>query len=138
MLTKKEKWIMRIMTEFEKDIKAKHSWNKNNNSVEVVYSNNRYNIKIGRSFCNPKDKFNLQTGIAIAYARLIDKEIPVYVLKDNFNINDVVIGQLFDLVRNQERYCKVKKTENGYFCTNIRTGKYLIIHENEEVIPFYP
>lgn len=138
MSIKKEKWILLMMTKFEKDPKARHNWRKKDNSVEVAYSNSRYSVKVGRSFCSPGDTFHLQTGIAIAYARLIDEEIPAYVLKDKFNINDIATGELFDLVRNQERYCKVKKVTSGYSCTNIKTGKHLIVHENEEVIPFYP
>lgn len=138
MSIKKEKWVQQMMIKFEKDPRAKHNWKRKDNVVEVTYSNNRYNIKMGRSFCCPEDNFDLQTGIAIAYARLIDEEIPAYVLRDKFNINDIATGQLFDLVRNQERYCKVKEAKGGYTCTNIKTGKRLIVHENEEVIPFYP
>lgn len=138
MSIKKNKWVLQMMTKFEKDPKAKHNWRRENNAVEVAYSNSRYNIKMGRSFCRPGDRFDLQTGIAIAYARLIDEKIPAYVLKDKFNIDDIATGELFDLVRNQERYCKVKKANGGYSCTNIKTGKHLIVHENEEIIPFYP
>lgn len=39
--------------------------------------------KIGVAICSPTDTFNLDTGLAIAWARMTDCDIPEFVLRDD-------------------------------------------------------
>ena len=144
MNVKREKWITEMLNKFYADKKSPTvTFNQELNATQVSYFISEFHVERGLYFW--ENFFDDESyseyhkrAVAIAYARLNEIEVPPYVLKDKFNINDINTGQLFDLVRNQGRYCKVKKVTNGYSCTNIKTGKHLIVHEDEEIIPFYP
>lgn len=77
-------------------------------------------------------------GIAIAYARLEKLTIPPYVLTDVIKLEDVKIGQLFDLKKNQERYVKIQLAKSGgWHCTNVVTGQHVVLPNDSEVqLPF--
>ena len=62
--------------------------------VSVLYLDTE-NPKIGVAKCNPSDTFDLETGLAIAYARANGRFIPDYVLYDGTHFNAVGVGTRF-------------------------------------------
>ena len=62
--------------------------------VSVLYLDTE-NPKIGVAKCNPSDTFDLETGLAIAYARANGRYVPDYVLYDGTPFKAVGIGTRF-------------------------------------------
>lgn len=92
------------------------------------------------SYCNFSDKFDQKTGIAIAYARLIGKHIPDYVLQNKMLVKDVKIGGMFILKFNHKTYVKIcehPSYPNEYRCTSIENGQIAIISDDSEVEKIY-
>lgn len=73
----KAKWINDIYNDYIKD---KHSNNMVNDNTTCVIIFNGIQSKMGVAVCNKKDKWDLKTGVAIAYARAKGIEIPKEVL----------------------------------------------------------
>lgn len=71
-----------------------------NGTTIVVYGDSVANPKIGVSKCSPDDKFNLDMGVAIAYARAVGEKVPDYVIKD---FNDIEIEFLAKAAREVEK-----------------------------------
>ena len=68
-----ENWVQKMWDKRFKDDKVNDVF-IDGRGVTIVY--NRRNQKIGISRCHPKDRFNRQIGIAIAYARCKGYEVP--------------------------------------------------------------
>ena len=81
------------------------------NTIIVVYGNSIENPKIGIAKCNPTDNYDIELGIAIAYARATDKTIPNWVYSDDeeLTFDEVKIGDMF--IKNYDIYLKVDKNK---------------------------
>lgn len=119
-MTKKEfkDWVDKTVREYNADFKALCLYR--GETGEIIDENKIIVLdaktgKTGMARCNPKDKFNFETGLAIAYARLRNIEIPKVEEEPNFG-----------RVKNNKMYFSVeivngkgdwrRKTEDGDYC----------------------
>lgn len=79
--------------------------------------------RIGVSKCNlDEDEFDLDTGLAIAYARAFNIEVPDYVIDDELEeLRSLPIDGTF--VLNGDNYAVVQKSYNAVRCFNLDTRK---------------
>ena len=100
-MTNKEKWIANWSEAFKKeDAKSPRTVDAIvvENTVAVVNIRAINNPKIGVAKCNPCDKFDLKTGLAIAYCRMNGFSVPSYVLRDEpkkIHISKIKVGEHF-------------------------------------------
>ena len=80
--------------------------------VSVVFLDTK-DPKIGVAKCNPSDKFDMRTGVAIAYARATGRKVPDFIMNDDtIAFTKVKIGEVFDYQNNT--YIKI--TSNRAYC----------------------
>lgn len=81
--------------------------------VSVVFLDTK-DPKIGVAKCNPSDEFDINTGVAIAYARATGRKVPDFVLNDDDTVafTKVKIGEIFDYQNNT--YIKI--SSNRAYC----------------------
>lgn len=95
--------------------------------VSVMYLDTE-RPKIGVAKCNPSDKFDLETGLAIAYARANGKDVPDYVLNDGTAFKEVAVGAQFS--HDNKRFIKIDN--NSAYCYN--DGEVYVSEGNEYVV----
>lgn len=98
---KKANWIMAKVEEFAR------AENANPYTIGAVVVRDRVTVldiadtttpKIGVAICSPDDDFDLNTGLAIAWARMTEQRVPDWVINDvpdKVCISKVRIGQHF-------------------------------------------
>lgn len=129
-------WIKKMYEKYLNDINMECTVDRMSRTVEVCKRISKYVKKISKSYCDPSDTFDRETGIAIAYARLIGEYIPDYVLQNKMLVKDVKIGGMFILKFNHKTYVKVcehPSYPNEYRCTSIENGEIVIISDDSEV-----
>ena len=129
-------WIKKMYEKYLNDINMECTVDRVSRTVEVCKRISKYVKKISKSYCDPSDTFDRETGIAIAYARLIGEYIPDYVLQNKMLVKDVKIGGMFILKSNHKTYVKVCEHPsyyNEYRCTFIENGEIVIISDDSEV-----
>lgn len=112
---KRAEWIKRMAGY----VKADES--KNQDTFGAVVIGNRVAVmnlatgKIGVATCSPTDEFDLDTGLAIAYARMVGRDIPQSVIdgKDEPTtaaMSSLKCGQRFHYLSDNYTYCGVDTT----------------------------
>lgn len=94
------------------------------NTVAVMDIRTTESPRIGVARCNSDDEFDLDTGLAIAYARMKGKNIPDFIYKDEpelVSIMDIEVGQHFRMrgrtyVKTEEMKIKQSDFYKGFPC----------------------
>lgn len=141
MGNKRTNWIKRFSADFHK------AEQKNPMTVGGIQVGNCVTVmnvrtgKMGSAFCSPADEFDLETGIAIAWARMHGVKVPEWVLNDGVKEVDISTLKNGDIFRkanndNGHTYKMVGKDNDGDYVTYDRyTGKYQLFYwDSEKVI----
>ena len=140
-MTKKEKWIDYWCRAFKEE-EAKNPRTVGavviGNTVAVMTINTTDNPRIGVAMCSPGDDFDLDTGLAIAYCRMIGMSVPDCVLIDEpekVHVSEIEVGEHFRY--NNKIYVKTSRAKNG-ICSPCWKATYYIVycldtHEIEEL-----
>ena len=129
-------WINWMYRKYLDDKTVNHKVYTDNKTIEVYTTTSKYRRQSAFSYCYDDDKFDIMTGIVIAYARLIREQIPDCVLYNELKVKDVGIGKMFILKFNHKTYVKVCEHPcypNEYRCTSIENGESAIISDDSEV-----
>ena len=116
-MTKKEKWIDYWCRAFkEEEAKTPRTVGAVviDNTVAVMSIDTTIKPRIGVAKCSPDDDFNLDTGLAIAYCRMIGISVPDCVLNDTpkVSICDLAIGNHYR--HEGRRYVKISHMRREY------------------------
>ena len=114
------------------------------NTVAVMSISTTVEPRIGVAKCSPDDDFDLDTGLAIAYCRMIGVSIPNCVLTDipKKPIWDLKVGDHFRL--DGRRFVKIEPMKKRYLkqleetrltcdCYFLDTGKIVRVYKDSEV-----
>lgn len=116
-MTKKEKWVKKMSDSFygmENHTPKTVGAIQIDNTIAVMEIGSTTSPRIGVAKCSPEDRFDYDTGIAIAYARMQNFTIPEYVLADKIPLIKVKYGQHF--ITNGKHYVKISAMKEGYIC----------------------
>lgn len=110
----KENWVRTMVTKFWAEEQA------NPTTVGGVAVGNKVSIsyldvdrpRIGVAKCNPTDEYDLNTGIAIAYARANGIIVPDYVLENGIPFDEINVGTVF--YEKGKKY--IKTSDNEALC----------------------
>ena len=145
-MTNKEKWIANWSEAFKKE-EAKSPRTVGavviGNTVAVMTINTIDKPRIGVAKCSPDDNFDLDTGLAIAYCRMIGMSVPDYVLTDisKKSICDLKVGEHFQVYG--RRYVKIEPMKKRYLeqlgetrltcdCYCLDTGKIVRVYKDNK------
>lgn len=137
MANKRTNWIKRFSAEFHK-AEQKNPMTVGGFQVgNCVAVMNVRTGKIGTAFCSPSDDFDLETGIAIAWARMHNVKVPEWVLNDGareIRISALKTGDIFKTLDgdNHQYEMKGKDNDGDYVTYDRYTGKYQLFYADDD------
>lgn len=87
---------------------------------------NRNNGKVARSYCHPDDKWDLKTGVAVAYAHYMGIEVPQ--VEKSYFIENLVGKEVILSVDNRVIFVTPYKKDGFVLAVDKRTGNTLKLH----------